>query len=208
MMKKLLSGLATGVFLLGASGIANATTLIDIESEWNYSVLATDLYLDWNTAGYSSFDWANATWLTGQAAFGNASTYGGYTVNTPNTLWAANTDLALTKDIQIDGNILGDLTLNVATDNGFILFVNGQQVAKANAEGFTYYWEYDLTIDSSYFNSGLNTISVLAEDHGGLTYFDMKLAGDVAPVPEPTTMLLLGTGIAGLAGSRIRRKKK
>lgn len=29
-----------------------------------------------------------------------------------------------------------------------------------------------------------------------------------APVPEPTTMLLLGTGIAGLVGSRIRKKKK
>jgi len=28
------------------------------------------------------------------------------------------------------------------------------------------------------------------------------------PVPEPATMLLFGTGIAGLAGTRIRRKKK
>lgn len=28
------------------------------------------------------------------------------------------------------------------------------------------------------------------------------------PVPEPTTMLLFTTGIAGLAGSRLRRKKK
>lgn len=29
-----------------------------------------------------------------------------------------------------------------------------------------------------------------------------------APVPEPATMLLFGTGIAGLVGSRIRQKKK
>lgn len=29
-----------------------------------------------------------------------------------------------------------------------------------------------------------------------------------APVPEPATMLLFGTGIAGLVGSRLKRKKK
>ncbi len=32
--------------------------------------------------------------------------------------------------------------------------------------------------------------------------------GSVDPVPEPATMLLFGTGLAALAGNRIRRKKK
>lgn len=36
-------------------------------------------------------------------------------------------------------------------------------------------------------------------------YYVASIKGTV--VPEPSTMLLLGTGIAGLAGSRLRRKK-
>lgn len=34
------------------------------------------------------------------------------------------------------------------------------------------------------------------------------LVRDVQPVPEPTTILLFGTGLIGLVGSKIRKKKK
>jgi len=38
--------------------------------------------------------------------------------------------------------------------------------------------------------------------------WNMNVAPGSEPVPEPTTMLLFGTGLAGLAGKKIRRKKK
>lgn len=41
-----------------------------------------------------------------------------------------------------------------------------------------------------------------------VNFTNSSLTVDSAPVPEPATMLLFGTGLAGFVGSRIKRKKK
>jgi hypothetical protein len=191
------------IVLIGLSGhvFAELTTLIEQGAKWSYvqynfvpdgEELAwqTD-WSSWNSAGYDSFDWNNATWSEGNAAFGSWAFVELGLV--PNTNWDVDHGLALRKSYFLDGTINGNLTLNVASDNGFMLFVNGNQVAKDVNAGYTTYWEYSLDVPSSFFVKGVNIIEVLAEDHGGQSYFDMKLSGDI--IPEPGTFLLMGTGI-------------
>lgn len=189
--------------LFSMQGYGFPLTVIQQGDLWNYSIFSSpDLWTNWSTIGYHSFDWANANWFSGNAAFGNPH-------QLPyNTYWPANTDLALQRNITLLGT-LSSVTLNVASDNGFIVFVNGVQIAKENAEGYTSYWEYSFSnINPSAFINGENTISVLAEDHGGATFFDMQMTGDFTPIPEPSSILLISGGILsfGLMGW-YRRKK-
>lgn len=193
---------------LTVAGAVQATpvTFVDTGHSYQYKALSTDLWSGSGWAagvGLSTFDsFASANpisgWATGNSAFGNA---GGAT-----TAWAAGTDLAIYTTFEVNGAPTGDLTLNVASDNGFLIFLNDQLVAQQNAEGFTSYWEYTFTLSpaTSYIVGGTNTIKILAEDHGGSTFFDMKLAGHV---PEPGSLALAGLALLGLAAARRRASR-
>jgi hypothetical protein len=193
------------VCLQGVSFSAT-TTLVQKCDTWNYTYLSFDLLPKWPSVGYNSFDWSKASWTSGSAAFGNSN-------QLPfNTFWFTNTDMALMKQVSIDGKINGAVTLNVAVDNGFILFINGTEVARREEGGYTSYWEYTIPLDNTPFKIGQNTFQVFIEDNSGKTFFDMQMTADVipasmpspTPTPIPGTSLLLGTGLLGLLGIRRR----
>jgi hypothetical protein len=138
------------------------------------------------------------------APFGNVSTGAfGY-----NTYWAADGidgfDLWLRITVELPA--ISQLQYDLGVDNGFELWLNGTSIAADNAGGYTYRWEYSDLIDTSSLYLGTNYIAIALEDHGGWTAFDMQLTGN--PVPIPGAVWLLGSGLAGIAGIRLRRKKK
>ena len=96
----------------------------------------------------------------------------------------------------------------LGVDNGYKLYINGHYVSGDWAHGSTYQWEYTGSFSESLLTNGINVVAVALDDGGGGTAFDMEITGDLAPVPEPATMLLFGTGLAGIVGNRIRRKNK
>lgn len=216
MKKTVLTALALGILVSGALSNAQAAqvTLIEQGSTWSYKTLDTDL---WTTTGgwsananYDYVNWTEASsWASGPAAFGNQDGTGAYTGVPYSTYWQAGTDLALLQNFTVTGsvnNIAGKI--NVAVDNGFIAFLNGQEIARETGEGWTSYWEYTLDFDSGLLQPGVNEFAILAADHGVATAFDMQLTADVNPVPVPATVVLLATALTGLAGTRLRRKNK
>jgi len=84
-----------------------------------------------------------------------------------------------------------------------VTFKMSHRVWISSDEGFIQDWQVGKIVDSSEWVNGPGE-NIYSGFGSELTLTKIESV----PVPEPTTMFLFCTGIAGLAGSRIRRKKK
>ena len=192
--------LCAALLTLAAPPVA-ADVILAPGSTWEYTF--TDPGAGWNTT--------TGGWATGPAPFGNylGGSYDPAGDFNYRTLWPADGadgyDLWVRTSINLTNFDLASVLWGLGVDNGFALYANGVLIAAANGEGYTYRWEYSGGFAPGVLNQGLNVIAVALEDHGGLTAFDMQITGTPS-VPEPTTMLLLGTGLVGMAVLRRRRR--
>jgi len=180
MKKTLLAGLALGVLMVGLTGVAQAIPLTDV-GNIDHLLYSTTLP---NSAEQTEVDWVNSK-------LGTSYTTGDYFQE----------GVGASDWTGIDG-YTGVFACALTTPTDYFLVKIGNNSGSA--------------FDTFLFNN-LDSLSWAVIDLGEMGFNDRNISnigkvshlGEFAgsQVPEPATMFLFGTGLAGLAGSLLRRKK-
>ena len=206
MKKKFLAGVATGLLLFGVVGMAEAIPItfthngigsgsIDhfLFSETSFTITATgdtddrDTFGDTFSGGFSIKHLAATIDITG------VGTYDFIT----DTRTFVNTVFGIV-GFSRSGSSGFDL-FDGPIDSLFASWDMLSDIGPITGSGSLWQWDYP-------YSSVLTDGGQLLFNNG--TSIAAFKAGTGAPVPEPATMLLFATGLAGLAGSRLRRRKK
>lgn len=120
-------------------------------------------------AGFADPAFDDSSWAVGAAAFGSEGVCSGLDeVATP---WSTNTDLLARKTFTLPAGAT-DLSVGIAIDNDYVVYVNGVQVGAGAATGCASYDDVVLEVEDTLLRTGSNTLAVRASDYGILAYFD------------------------------------
>lgn len=218
MKKALLAGLAIGLMVIGASGNSEALTIqgalwapstawsinpgsagenpIDPTATFTVDAInfdsrigGVDTYQEFLQGGLSNINnliWGNQDWSVG-------------TLGTPGYLdrHSFYTASGIGSFFQFKGTGYFSANTLVTHDDGFWLKLDGTVFDRS---------EPVYAKDTIVGNEAGNYEFII--NYGAYNGFPEVLITKISdPVPEPATMLLFGAGLAGLAGSRLRRKK-
>lgn len=201
MKKKILAGIATGMLILGITGFAGATTLVYSNPNLgdhttdavtiNLTGLAPHSEITINFDLYILDSWDGNTPTGGTVP----PDYFGFSLDGVAHSWT------------FDNFDYGDETnTDIADATGNFNAINGWgEIDRFFADyndGFTFVHSSD-TLNLSFYGYGAGFQSITDE-----SWRVTNLAVSSDPVPEPATMFLFGTGLAGLVGTKLRRKKK
>lgn len=178
MTKKFLAGLATGVFLLGTGGMAQALSLTDVGNADTF-LYETDL----DNSGYATeLDWVNSVLI------------GDYRL----------TDKYDVTAVEWEGIGEGIFAHTLTSDPAYFLIKTGNikmsNIETENKDSNTHFLFENLTSLAW----GVIDLGEMGFDTGKISHITEFVGGN--EVPEPATMLLFGTGLAGLAAARRRNK--